>query len=412
MIGDVLMNLLVINCGSSSLKYQLINMEDESVLAKGLVEKIGLETGIFTHSPSGKHKIVQKENIPNHTIALNMVMTALTESKYGVIDSLSEITAIGHRIVHGGEYYSESVLIDDKVMEALEKCIELAPLHNPANITGVNACKELLPGVPQVAVFDTAFHQSMPSEAYTYPLPYEYYEKYKVRKYGFHGTSHKYVSNRAAAFLGKSIEDLKIITCHLGNGASIAAIKNGHSVDTTMGFTPLEGLAMGTRCGSIDPSIVTFLMEKEKLSTDEIYDILNKESGVLGISGVSSDFRDIEAAAENGNKRAILAIDVFNYKVKTSIGAYAAAMDGVDAIVFTAGLGENSASNRKAICEGLTYLGITIDDEKNKLRGEENMISTADSNVKVLVIPTDEEMAIARDTRDIVKGNVLDKALS
>ncbi|HAE62853.1 MAG TPA: acetate kinase [Eubacteriaceae bacterium] len=406
------MNLLVINCGSSSLKYQLINMEDESVLAKGLVEKIGLETGIFTHSPSGKHKIVQKENIPNHTIALNMVMTALTESKYGVIDSLSEITAIGHRIVHGGEYYSESVLIDDKVMEALEKCIELAPLHNPANITGVNACKELLPGVPQVAVFDTAFHQSMPSEAYTYPLPYEYYEKYKVRKYGFHGTSHKYVSNRAAAFLGKSIEDLKIITCHLGNGASIAAIKNGHSVDTTMGFTPLEGLAMGTRCGSIDPSIVTFLMEKEKLSTDEIYDILNKESGVLGISGVSSDFRDIEAAAENGNKRAILAIDVFNYKVKTSIGAYAAAMDGVDAIVFTAGLGENSASNRKAICEGLTYLGITIDDEKNKLRGEENMISTADSNVKVLVIPTDEEMAIARDTRDIVKGNVLDKALS
>ncbi|SHE27422.1 acetate/propionate family kinase [Alkalibacter saccharofermentans] len=406
------MNLLVINCGSSSLKYQLINMEDESVMAKGLVEKIGLETGIFTHSPSGKHKIVQKESIPNHTVALNMVMTALTESKYGVIDSLSEITAIGHRIVHGGEYYSESVLIDDNVMEALEKCIELAPLHNPANITGVNACKELLPEVPQVAVFDTAFHQSMPSEAYTYPLPYEYYEKYKVRKYGFHGTSHKYVSNRTAAFLGKSIEDLKIITCHLGNGASIAAVKNGHSVDTTMGFTPLEGLAMGTRCGSIDPSIVTFLMEKEKLSTDEIYDILNKESGVLGISGVSSDFRDIEAAAENGNKRAILAIDVFNYKVKTSIGAYAAAMDGVDAIVFTAGLGENSASNRKAICEGLSYLGITIDDERNKIRGEENMISTTDSKVKVLVIPTDEEMAIARDTKDIVKGNVLDKALS
>jgi acetate kinase len=412
MIGDVLMNLLVINCGSSSLKYQLINMEDESVMAKGLVEKIGLETGIFTHSPSGKHKIVQKESIPNHTVALNMVMIALTESKYGVIDSLSEITAIGHRIVHGGEYYSESVLIDDDVMEALEKCIELAPLHNPANITGVNACKELLPEVPQVAVFDTAFHQSMPSEAYTYPLPYEYYEKYKVRKYGFHGTSHKYVSNRTAAFLGKSIEDLKIITCHLGNGASIAAVKNGHSVDTTMGFTPLEGLAMGTRCGSIDPSIVTFLMEKEKLSTDEIYDILNKESGVLGISGVSSDFRDIEAAAENGNKRAILAIDVFNYKVKTSIGAYAAAMDGVDAIVFTAGLGENSASNRKAICEGLSYLGITIDDERNKIRGEENMISTTDSKVKVLVIPTDEEMAIARDTKDIVKGNVLDKALS
>lgn len=406
------MNLLVINCGSSSLKYQLIEAVSEAVLAKGLVEKIGLDTGIFTHSPAGKHKIVQKENIPDHKAALNLVMAALTDEKYGVIKSLSEINAAGHRIVHGGEFYAESVLIDDKVMEALEKCIELAPLHNPANITGINACTALLPGIPQIAVFDTAFHQTMPKEAYMYPLPYEYYEKYKVRKYGFHGTSHKFVSERAAKFLGKEIKDMKIITCHLGNGASISAVQNGKSIDTTMGFTPLEGLAMGTRCGSIDPSIVTFIMEKEEMSTDEIYQVLNKESGVLGISGVSSDFRDIESAAENGNERAQLAIDVFNYKVKTSIGSYVAAMNGVDAIVFTAGLGENSGTNRKAICEGLSYLGIQIDDEKNKMRGEENMISTPDSNVKVLVIPTDEELAIARDTREIVLGLTLDKAMS
>lgn len=405
------MNLLVINCGSSSLKYQLIEADTETVLAKGLVEKIGLEAGIFTHSPAGKHKIVQKENIPDHKAALNLVMTALTEAKYGVIESLDEINAVGHRIVHGGEYYSESVLIDEQVMTGLEKCIELAPLHNPANITGINACSALLPGVPQIAVFDTAFHQTMPKEAYMYPLPYEYYEKYKVRKYGFHGTSHKFVSERAAMFLGKNIDDMKIITCHLGNGASISAVEHGRSIDTTMGFTPLEGLAMGTRCGSIDPSIVTFLMEKENMSTDAVYEVLNKESGVLGISGVSSDFRDIESAAENGNERALLAIDVFNYKVKTSIGSYVAAMNGVDAIVFTAGLGENSGSNRKAICEGLSYLGIEIDDEKNKIRGQENMISTPGSKVKVLVIPTDEELAIARDTRKIVQGLALDKAL-
>jgi acetate kinase len=405
------MNLLVINCGSSSLKYQLIEAVTEVVLAKGLVEKIGLETGIFTHSPAGKHKIVQKENIPDHTAALHLVMTALTSEKHGVIASLDEIHAAGHRIVHGGDFYSESVLIDDQVMEALEECIELAPLHNPANITGINACTALLPNIPQVAVFDTAFHQTMPPEAYMYPLPYEYYEKYKVRKYGFHGTSHKFVSQRAATFLGKDIEQLKIITCHLGNGASISAVKNGRSIDTTMGFTPLEGLAMGTRCGSIDPSIVTFLMEKEHMTTDQVYDVLNKESGVLGISGVSSDFRDIESAAENGNERAILAIDVFNYKVKTAIGSYVAAMNGVDAIVFTAGLGENSGSNRKDICEGLSYLGITIDDEKNRIRGQENMISTLDSTVKVLVIPTDEELAIARDTKKIVEALVLDKAL-
>lgn len=405
------MNLLVINCGSSSLKYQLMNMENEYVLAKGLVEKIGLETGIFTHNPSGKYKVVQKHNIPDHTAALNLVMTALTDSKYGVIENLNEIVAVGHRIVHGGEYYSSSVLIDDDVMIALEKCVELAPLHNPANIIGVNSCKTLLPGVPQVAVFDTAFHQTMPEEAYIYPLPYEYYNKYKVRKYGFHGTSHKYVSNRAAYVLEKPIEDLKIITCHLGNGASIAAIKYGESVDTSMGFTPLEGLAMGTRCGSIDPSIVTYLMDKEGLDISEINEIMNKESGVLGISGVSSDFRDIESAAENGNKRAQLAIDVFNYKVKTTIGSYVAAMDGVDAIVFTAGLGENSPVTRKEICSGLTYLGITVDEEKNNTRREELVITTKDSKVKVLVVPTDEELAIARDTKEIITGNILDKVL-
>ncbi|NTW72002.1 MAG: acetate kinase [Eubacteriaceae bacterium] len=405
------MNLLVINCGSSSLKYQLINMDNEYVLAKGLVEKIGLETGIFTHDPSGKYKVVQKHNIPDHTAALNLVMTALTDGKYGVIENLNEIVAVGHRIVHGGEFYSSSVLIDDDVMIALEKCVELAPLHNPANIIGVNSCKALLPGVPQVAVFDTAFHQTMPEEAYIYPLPYEYYNKYKVRKYGFHGTSHKYVSNRAAYVLEKPIEDLKIITCHLGNGASIAAIKYGESVDTSMGFTPLEGLAMGTRCGSIDPSIVTYLMDKEGLDISEINEIMNKESGVLGISGVSSDFRDIESAAENGNKRAQLAIDVFNYKVKTTIGSYVAAMDGVDAIVFTAGLGENSPVTRKEICLGLTYLGITIDDEKNNTRREELVITTKDCKVKVLVVPTDEELAIARDTKEIITSNILDKVL-
>lgn len=396
------MNILVINCGSSSLKYQLINMENEEVIAKGLAEKIGLEDSIFSHSPVGKDKVVKNGKLNDHQDALNLVMESLVDANCGVIKSLNEIDAVGHRIVHGGEYYSSSVLIDEKVIEAIEKCVELAPLHNPANILGITACQTLLPGIPMVAVFDTAFHQTMPAEAYTYALPYEYYEKYKVRKYGFHGTSHKYVSARAAHILDKPIEELKLVSCHLGNGASLTAVKNGESIDTTMGFTPLEGLAMGTRCGNIDPSIVTFLQDKENLTARDLDTIMNKKSGVLGISGVSSDFRDIENAGKDGNERANLALAVFMYKVKTSIGAYVAAMNGVDAIIFTAGLGENSATSRKAICEGLSYLGITIDDEKNGMRGEEIIITTPESKVKVIVIPTDEEMAIARDTKDIV----------
>ncbi|MFZ7121167.1 MAG: acetate kinase [Eubacteriaceae bacterium] len=405
------MNILVINCGSSSLKYQLVKMENEEVLAKGIAEKIGLDDSIFTHSPKGKYKLVKKGNIKDHKEALNILMDSLVDSKYGVIESLEDIDAVGHRIVHAGEYYSSSVLIDEKVLKAIEDCIEVAPLHNPANILGIKACQGLLPNVPMVAVFDTAFHQTMPKEAYIYPLPYEYYQKYKVRKYGFHGTSHKYVSQRVAKILNKPLEKLKIITCHLGNGASLTAIKNGKSIDTTMGFTPLEGLAMGTRCGNIDPSIVTFLMEKENIDTHEIYDILNKKSGVLGISGVSSDFRDIETAVEDGNSRAQLALDIFNYKVKTLIGSYVAAMNGVDAIVFTAGLGENSPFTRKTICNGLSYLGIEIDNEKNNIKREEVIITTPNSKVKVVVVPTDEEMAIARDTKDIIMNDSLDKVL-
>lgn len=406
------MNILVINCGSSSLKYQLIEMNNEKVLAKGLVEKIGLDDSIFTHSPSEKkYKLVKKGLIKNHEEALKLVMDSLVDEKYGVLNSLDEIDGVGHRVLHARDYYSDSVLIDNDVKIAIEKCFELGPLHNPANLMGINACQQILPDVKMVAVFDTAFHQTMPKEAYIYPLPYEYYTKYKVRKYGFHGTSHRYVSQRAAEILNQSKDDLKIITCHLGNGASIAAVKNGNCIDTSMGLTPLEGLAMGTRCGSIDPSIVTFLMEKENIDTHEIYEILNKKSGVLGISGVSSDFRDIETAAEDGNSRAQLAIDVFNYKVKTTIGSYVAAMDGVDAIVFTAGLGENSPFTRKQICSGLTYLGIKIDDDNNNKKREEVIISTPDSKVKVLVVPTDEEMAIARDTKDIIMNDALDKVL-
>ncbi len=396
------MNILVINCGSSSLKYQLINMDNEQVIAKGLAERIGIEGSILTHRPTGKEKVVIEKSMKDHKVALSILLDVLVDEKYGVIKSMNEISAIGHRVVHGGENFASSVLITEEVMKALNECIELAPLHNPPNIMGIEACKEILPNVPMVAVFDTAFHQTIPKKAYIYPLPYEYYEKYKVRKYGFHGTSHKYVSERAASILNQPIEDLKIITCHLGNGASLAAIKGGKSVDTSMGFTPLEGLAMGTRCGDIDPAIVTYLMEKEGLSNEEINDILNKKSGVLGISGVSSDFRDIEDVANQGNERAQLALDVFDYRVRTTIGSYAAAMGGVDAIVFTAGLGENSASNRKAICEGLGFLGISIDDDKNNTRGEETIISKDDSKVKVMLIPTNEEIMIARDTKEIV----------
>lgn len=397
------MNILVINCGSSSLKYQLINMDNEQVIAKGLAERIGIEGSVLTHKPSGKDKAVIEKPMKDHKVALEILLDVLVDKIHGVIQSMDEISAIGHRVVHAGEKFASSVLITDEVMDALNECIEIAPLHNPPNIMGIEACKEILPNVPMVAVFDTAFHQTMPKEAYIYPLPYEYYDNYKIRKYGFHGTSHKYVSQRAASMLNKSIEDLKIITCHLGNGASLTAVKGGKSIDTSMGFTPLEGLAMGTRSGDIDPAIVTYLMGKEGLTIEEVSDVLNKKSGVLGISGVSSDFRDIEEAANNGNKRAQLALDVFNYRVRTTIGAYAAAMDGVDAIVFTAGLGENSASNRKEICEQLTFLGITIDEGKNNIRGEETVISTEDSKVKVMVIPTNEELMIARDTEEIVR---------
>lgn len=396
------MNILVINCGSSSLKYQLINMDNEQVIAKGLAERIGIEGSVLTHKPSGKDKAVIEKPMKDHKVALEILLDVLVDETHGVIQSMDEISAIGHRVVHAGEKFASSVLITDKVMDALNECIEIAPLHNPPNIMGIEACREILPDVPMVAVFDTAFHQTMPKEAYIYPLPYEYYENYKIRKYGFHGTSHKYVSERAASMLNKPIEDLKIITCHLGNGASLAAVKGGKSVDTSMGFTPLEGLAMGTRSGEIDPAIVTYLMGKEGISAEEVNTVLNKKSGVLGISGVSSDFRDIEEEANKGNERAKLALDVFNYRVRTTIGAYVAVMDGVDAIVFTAGLGENSALNRKEICKRLTFLGITLDSDKNNIHGGETIISTEDSKVKVMVIPTNEELVIARDTQEIV----------
>lgn len=395
------MKVLVINCGSSSLKYQLINMEDEKVLAKGLVERIGIEGSILTQKVNGEKYIIEQP-MKDHKVAIKLVLDALVDKEHGVISSMSEISAVGHRVVHGGEKYAESVLINEDVMKALEECVKLAPLHNPPNIIGINACKELMPNTPMVSVFDTSFHQTLPDYAFTYALPYELYTKNGVRKYGFHGTSHRFVSAEAAKMIGKDPKELKIITCHLGNGASLCAVDGGKAVDTTMGFTPLAGLVMGTRCGDIDPSIIPFLMKELNLSVDEINDLINKKSGVFGVSGVSSDFRDIENAAKEGNKRAELAINLFDYRVRTSIGSYVAALNGVDAIVFTAGLGENSGVNRAKICEGLTYLGIKIDAEKNSQRGEAIEISTSDSKVKVFVIPTDEELMIARDTKNIV----------
>lgn len=395
------MKVLVINCGSSSLKYQLINMEDEKVLAKGLVERIGIEGSILTQKVNGEKYIIEQP-MKDHKVAIKLVLDALVDKEHGVISNMSEISAVGHRVVHGGEKYAESVLINEDVMKALEECVKLAPLHNPPNIIGINACKELMPNTPMVGVFDTAFHQTLPDYAFTYALPYELYTNNGVRKYGFHGTSHRFVSAEAAKMMGKDAKDLKIITCHLGNGASLCAVDGGKAVDTTMGFTPLAGLVMGTRCGDVDPSILPFLMKELNLNVDEINDLINKKSGVFGVSGVSSDFRDIENAAKEGNKRAELALNVFNYRVRTSIGSYAAALNGVDAIVFTSGLGENSGVNRENICNGLTYLGIKIDAEKNAQRGEAMEISTPDSKVKVFVIPTDEELMIARDTKNIV----------
>ncbi|WP_312811994.1 acetate kinase [Sedimentibacter sp.] len=393
------MNVLVINCGSSSLKYQLINMNDESVLAKGLVERIGIEGSVLKHEKTGQNKVVIEEVMKNHKDAINLVLKALVDENHGAVKDLGEVDAVGHRVVHGGEKFAGSVVITDEVVNAMKECIELAPLHNPPNIIGIEACQELLPDVPMVGVFDTAFHQTMPAESYIYPLPYELYEEMGIRRYGFHGTSHKYVSERVAALTGKSLEGMKIVTCHLGNGASLTAIKDGKSFDTTMGMTPLEGLVMGTRCGDIDPAIVTYLINNKKMTAEQVDNLMNKKSGVLGISGVSSDFRDIEAAAKEGNERAQLALEKFDYTVRKYIGSYAAAMGGLDVVVFTAGLGENSASNRCNICKGLEFLGIEIDDCRNDIRGQEVEISKQGSKVKVFVIPTNEEVMIARDTK-------------
>ena len=395
------MKILVINCGSSSLKYQFIDMENEEVIAKGLAERIGIDGSVLNHQPKGFDKIKIERPMPTHKEALQTVVDALRDKDYGVIKDMGEITAVGHRVVHAGEKFAYSVLLKEEVMDALKECISLAPLHNPPNIMGIEACKQIMPDVPMVGVFDTAFHQTMPKQSYIYPIPYEYYEKYRIRRYGFHGTSHKYVAERAAAMLGKPVEELKIITCHLGNGASITAVKNGISVDTSMGFTPLEGLAMGTRSGNIDAAIIKFLMEKENISVAKADEILNKKSGVLGISGVSSDFRDIEEAAHKGNERAQLALDVYVHYVKKYIGAYAAVMNGVDAIVFTAGLGENSASMRSSICKDMSYLGVELDEAKNNVRGKETDVSKDGSKVRVLLIPTNEELMIARDTAEL-----------
>ena len=395
------MNVLVINCGSSSLKFQLINSDTEGVLAKGLCERIGID-GRLTYQPAGGEKVTTEKAMPTHTEAIQFVIDALTDAETGVVKSLEEINAVGHRVVHGGEKFASSVVITDEVKAAIEECNDLAPLHNPANLIGIEACQKLMPGVPMVAVFDTAFHQTMPATAYTYGLPYEYYENYKVRRYGFHGTSHSFVSKRVAEVLGKDYNATKTIVCHLGNGSSICAVNNGKSVDTSMGLTPLEGLVMGTRSGDIDPAIMEFIAKKESLDINGLMTVLNKKSGVEGISGVSSDFRDLASAAEEGNERAQLALDVFAYRVAKYVGSYAAAMNGVDNIVFTAGIGENDCEMRKAICAYLGYLGIEINDEANGKRGEEIVISTPDSKVTVLVIPTNEELAICRETVALV----------
>lgn len=396
------MNVLVINCGSSSLKYQLIDSETEEVLAKGLCERIGIDGSMLTHQPAGKDKIVTQTDMPNHTVAVELVIKSLTDKENGVIDSLEEIGAVGHRVVHGGESFAESVVINDEVMKAIEDCNDLAPLHNPANLIGIRACQELMPNVPMVAVFDTAFHQTMPKKAYYYGLPHEYYEKYKVRRYGFHGTSHSYVSKRVAEILGKDYESLKTIVCHLGNGASISAVMNGKCVDTSMGLTPLEGLIMGTRSGDLDPAILGYIAGKENLTLDEVTNVLNKKSGVLGLSGVSSDFRDLEAAANDGNQLAIDTLDTYYYRVAKYIGAYAAAMNGVDVIAFTAGVGENNITGREQVVSYLGYLGADVVPEKNNVRGKEQVISSDQAKVKVMVVPTNEELAIARETVRLV----------
>ena len=402
------MKIFVVNCGSSSLKYQVLDMASETLMAKGLVERIGMEGSALTHEKAGeeeKFKLIIPMN--DHKDAIGHVLDALVDENHGVVNSMDEIAGVGHRVVHAGEKYASSVMITDDVVKALEECVDLAPLHNPPNLLGIAACKALMPNTPMVGVFDTAFHQTMPPESYIYALPYEYYEKYGVRRYGFHGTSHKYVSQRAADILGVNLDDLKLITCHLGNGASIAAIKRGKSINTSMGFTPLEGLAMGTRSGDLDPSIIKFIMDKEGLDSQEMNDVLNKQSGMLGVSGVSSDFRDLDAAAEDGNERAILALKIFAHRVRAYIGNYMVQMNGVDAIIFTAGVGENDIHMREMICNDLGNLGIKLDVGKNKVRGKEMIISRDDSKVKVILIPTNEELVIARDTRDILKKKAL-----
>ena len=392
------MNVLVINCGSSSLKYQLINSESEAVLAKGLCERIGMDGARLNHTPAGGEKVVIEHPMPDHTVAVQLVINALTDANYGVVKSLDEIDAVGHRIVHGGEKFASSVVINEEVIKAIEECNDLAPLHNPANLIGIRACQKIMANVPMVAVFDTAFHQTMPEKAYMYGLPYEYYEKYKIRRYGFHGTSHDFVSARAAEILGKKREDLKIIVCHLGNGASISAVKNGKCVDTSMGLTPLEGLIMGTRCGDIDPAIVEFIANKENLTVSEVNTIMNKKSGVEGMSKVSSDFRDLSKAMDEGNALAKMALEAYTYRVAKYIGSYVAAMNGVDVIAFTAGIGENDGRVRAMTGEYLDYLGCGIDPEKNAVRGEEIIISRPGDKVTVMVVPTNEELAIARQT--------------
>lgn len=397
------MNILVINAGSSSLKYQLLNPETRQVLAKGLCERIGID-GKFTYKPEGKEAIKEADvAMPTHNEAIKAVLDALVDPKNGVIGSMKEIDAVGHRVVHGGEKFAKSVLITDEVMAAIEECNPLAPLHNPANIIGIKACQALMPGTPMVVVFDTAFHQTMPPAAYMYALPYEYYEKDKVRRYGFHGTSHKYVTQRAAAMLGKPIEELKLISCHLGNGSSIAAVDGGKSVDTSMGFTPLAGLPMGTRCGDIDAGILQYLMNKYGMDIDKMLNVLNKKSGVEGLSCVSSDFRDLENAAAKGDSKAELAQKKFAYEVRKYVGSYAAAMGGVDAVIFTAGVGENDKAIRAMVCAGLDFMGLKLDGAANDVRGKETVISAADSKVKVLLIPTNEELMIAIDTAELAK---------
>ncbi len=397
------MKVLVINTGSSSLKYQLIDMDNETVIAKGLCERIGIDNPKITHKPTGKDNVEKQVEMKDHSDAIQLVLAALTDKEHGVISDMSEISAVGHRVVHGGEEFTCSVIVNDAVKAALKKCCDLAPLHNPANLMGIEACEKAMPGVPMVAVFDTAFHQTMPPKAYMYGIPYEYYEKYRIRKYGFHGTSHRYVSSRVAELMGKPIEELKIITFHLGNGSSMCAVKNGKSVDTSMGFTPLSGVLMGSRCGLLDPAIVTYIMEKEGLSVKEMDAMLNKNSGVLGISGVSSDFRDIEKAAAGGNERAQLALDMFEYAVRRYIGWYASEMEGVDAIAFAGGVGENNISLRESLLKNHEFMGIKVDPVKNAVRGEEVEITAEGSRVRVFVVPTNEELAIARDTKVLLE---------